>query len=109
MSPQLSGFRPQSLKLLGHLSTTSDENRWRMTAQRAGLHEGLAPQCSGSGSEREGRGVGVGRAGAAWTARNAWGVLRLKPEAKANEVGAVLTKQGFNAPWATSAELQSRE
>lgn len=108
MSPQLSGFRPQSLKLLGHLSTTSDENRWRMTAQRAGLHEGLAPQCSGSGSEW-GEVLAWGGPGLPATARNAWGVLRLKPEAKANEVGAVLTKQGFNAPWATSAELQSRE
>lgn len=73
MSPQLSGFRPQSLKLLGHLSTTSDENRWRMTAQRAGLHEGLAPQCSGSGSEREGRGVGVGRARAACNSQECLG------------------------------------
>lgn len=62
MSPQLSGFRPQSLKLLGHLSTTSPENHWKMTAQRAsGLREAPVLRL-GERVGRERRWHGVGRA-----------------------------------------------
>lgn len=67
------------------------------------------PNAPARGESEKGEALARGGPGLPVTAGNAWGVLRLELEAKANEVGVVLTKKGFNAPQATSAELRSRE
>lgn len=50
MSPLLSVFRPQSLKLLGHLSVSCAENSWGMP----GLREGPCSGSEGAGALAQG-------------------------------------------------------
>lgn len=93
VSSALSGFRSQSLKRLSHLAISS-RTPW--------------PSLRGPCRLGEWEGAAVGRrAGAVWEARNATRVLRMVPEAKANEVRAVFAKKGFNDPKKTSTELQA--